>query len=242
MASDKITLSANKREILGKKVHALRAEGQTPGVVHDHGKQSLHIAVSEKDLKKVYSTAGKHHPVVLKVEGKSYTTLIKEVTLKPATSQIYHSVFQAVNVNETVKAEIPVQLVGEVPAEKASLLVLQNLDKVEVEALPGDLIDMLDIDATVLAEAGDKITVGDIKVPSGIVITTDPELSIATVEIPKDQIAEADAAQAELAEDASAADEEGAAEEADTATEGGGTESGEGKDANAVQPTDEGKE
>lgn len=221
MSSDTITLSAVKREVIGKKVRALRAEGKTPAVVHDHGKQSLHITIEERELKKVFSNAGKHHPVMLKIDGKTYTTLIKEVTNRPASAQIYHTVFQAIQANETVKAEIPVKLVGEnVPAEIAGLLILQTIDHVEVEALPKDLIDSIEIDSTVLAEAGDKITVADIKVPAGVTITTDSEQTIATVEIPRDQVAEADAAAAELAADAATGAEEGEVEAGEAAEEG----------------------
>ena len=241
MGSETISLQADKREVLGKQVRGLRANGQTPAVIHDHGNESIHLVVDAGHLKKVFSAAGKHHPVELKVGDKKYTTLIKEVTFKPATSVIYHSVFQAVSANETVKAEIPVTLTGEIPAEKASLLVLQNIDHVEVEALPRDLVDSLEIDATGLAEAGDKINVSDIKVPAGITITTDPENVIATVEVPKDQIAEADAAAAELAEDAGTTEEE-PTEEADTSGDGGGTETGDGADANADQSSDKTKE
>ena len=73
-----------------------------------------------------------------------------------------------------------------------------------------------------LENPGDKLTVADIKVPAGITITTEPEQSIATVEVPKDQVAEADAAVAEQAEaDGTTAEEE---------TEGGEAE-GEGEAA-----------
>lgn len=225
MSNETITLAATKRDVLGKKVRALRNAGQTPAVVHDHGKESIHIVVEEREFKKVYSSAGGHHPVNLKIDGKTYTTLIKEVTNKPASNTIYHSVFQAIKANETVKAEIPIQLTGEIPAERASLLVLQNLNTVEVEALPKDLVDTIEVDATVLAEAGDTIHVSDLKVPQGVVITTDAEHVIATVEMPRDQIAEADAAQAELAEDAGSdateevSTEEEATEDSETATE-----------------------
>lgn len=205
--SDTITLSAKKREILGKKVRGLRKTGQTPGVVHDHGKPSVHIALDEAELKKVFSHAGKHHPVNLDVEGTSFTTLIKEVTYQPATNKLFHSVFQAIKANETVKAEIPVKLVGEIPAERASLLVLQSLDHVEVESLPKDLVDVIEIDASTLVEVGDKLHVSDLKVPSGMEIKTDQEQTIAHVEMPKDQAAEADAAAAELAEDAGTTEE-----------------------------------
>ncbi len=216
MSNETITLAASKRDVLGKQVRGLRAQGRTPAVVHDHGNDSIHIVVEERELKKVFSGAGKHHPVMLNIDGKSYTTLIKDVTYKPATNLIFHTVFQSVKANETVKAEIPVHLIGEIPAERASLLVLQNLNIVEVEALPKDLVDALEVDATVLEKPGDTITVADLKVPAGVTVTTDPENVIATVETPRDQIAEADAAAAELAEDAGT----DTSEETDAAAEG----------------------
>lgn len=216
MSSDTITLSATKREVLGKQVRGLRNEGKTPAVVHDHGKKSLHITVEEKELKKAYQSAGMHHPIVLTIDGKKYTTLVKDVTFRPATNQVYHTVFQSVNANETVKAAVPIQLTGEIPAEKASLLVLQSLTEVDVEALSKNLVDSIEVDASSLTEAGDTITVAELQVPEGITIMSDPEQVIATVEIPKDQIAEADAAAAELAADADTG--EAAAESSEEAT------------------------
>lgn len=220
MSKEVITLDAQKRTTFGKQVRQLRNAGKTPAVVHDHGKDSIHIELVEKELKKVFSNAGKHHPVILNVDSKKYTTLIKEVTNKPGSYQVYHTVFQAVSATETVKAEIPVKLIGEIPAERNSLLVLQNIDYVEVEALSKDLVDVIEVDATGLAEAGDKLTVADIKAPTGVVITTDPEQLLVAVETPRDQIAEADAAAEELAADAetdgveTGEDSEAAAEDA----------------------------
>ncbi len=210
--SDAISLNAKKRDVLGKQVRALRRDGQTPGVVHDHGKASIHISIDAAELKKAYSQAGGHHPVNLDVEGTKYTTLIKEVTHKPASAKLYHSVFQAIKANETVKADIPIKLVGEIPAEKASLLVLQSLDHVSIEALPKDLVDAIEIDATSLSEVGDRLHVSDLQVPNGLTIKTDSEQTIATVEMPKDQVAEADAAAAEQAEADGTVAEEPAAE------------------------------
>ena len=198
--SDKLTLKAVKRDLAGDKPNALRNAGNTPAVIHDHGKDSHHIVVAETDLKRVYQSAGKHHTVVLDVDGQKFTTLIKEVTHKPASKVLLHSVFQAVEANEKVSAEIPIKLSDDIPAERASLLVITALDHLEVEALPKDLIDMIEIDASVLVNPGDKIVVADIKVPAGITVKTDAEHLVATVEVPKDQIAEADAAAAELAE------------------------------------------
>lgn len=220
MSTDVLTLKANKRDVLGKQVRGLRASGQTPAVIHDHGKPSMHITVAEADLKKIFSQAGKHATIELDLDGTKYTTLIKELTNKPATNKIYHSVFQAINATETVSTEVPLKLSEDNPATKASLLVLQKIDFVEIEALSKDLIDFIEVDTSSLAEVGDKISVSDLKVPSTITITTDPDQAIATVEMPKDQIAEADAAQAELAADAgSTAEETTEGEEEGEATE-----------------------
>lgn len=200
MSDDKISLELEKREVFGKAVKGLRREGTVPAVIHDHGKESLHAQASFVTLTKVFQAAGKHHPVELTFDGKSYLALIKDADFDPKKHLLRHVVFNAINRNEKTTAEIPVVLVGEIPAEKASLMVLKHVETVEVEALPKDLIDELEVDASSLAENGDKIHVSDIKAPNGVTILTDPELTVATVETPKDQVAEADKAAAEQAE------------------------------------------
>lgn len=203
MSSDKITVELQKREVIGKGLGALRREGHVPAVVHDHGKESIHVMGEFSVLNKVFAAAGKHHPVELKVEGKNHLALIKDVDFEPTKQRMRHIVFQAIKQNEKVTAEVPVVLAGDdIPAEKKSLMVLKQLDHVEVEAFPRDLPDELAVDATVLSEAGDNLTVADLKVPEGVVVLTDPETQIAIVEVPKDQIAAADAMAEELAADA----------------------------------------
>ncbi len=76
-------------------------------------------------------------------------------------------------------------------------MVLKQLDRVMVEALPNNLPNELRLDPSVLAEVGDRLTVADLKAPEGVTILTDPESQIAIVEMPRDQIADADAAAAE---------------------------------------------
>lgn len=229
MSSQDISVELSERQVLGKGLNALRSQGLVPAVIHDHGNPSVHVMGDYMHLVKMYQMAGKHHPVELRVGDKKHLALIKDVDLEPVKSRMRHIVFQAIKQNEKVTAEIPVILTGEeIPAEKASLLVLTQLDTVSVEAFPKDLPDQLTVDATVLTDVGDKLHVSDIKAPAGVVILTDPETSIATVEMPKDQIAEADAAAQSLAEDAGTteeATEESAAEgETDTETEAEATE------------------
>jgi large subunit ribosomal protein L25 len=99
------------------------------------------------------------------------------------------------------------------------LLVLKQLDHVEVKALPKNLPDELVVDPSTLAEVGDHLTVADIKVPEGVTILTPLESSLAVVEMPKDQIAEANAIAAEQAETAGTTEQPGETTEGEEAAQ-----------------------
>ncbi|HSW79768.1 MAG TPA: 50S ribosomal protein L25 [Candidatus Saccharimonadales bacterium] len=218
---DSVTLDLDPREITGKKVKQLRKAGIVPGVIHDHGKESIHVQAEYQTLYKVYSTAGRHHPVELKANGKKYTALIKSVSLDPKYNSLTHIVFNAVKANEKVEAEIPIRpKYGEgndsTPAERASLIVLTNLESVQVKALPKDLPEYLEYDAEKLVEVGDHVTVADLNIPDGVEIETEPEHAVATVYEPSALQAANDAAggdaEAEAAEDVESEHESGTEE------------------------------
>jgi len=179
-----------QRAVLGKGIKNLRREGLVPAVVHNHGQESLHVMAPELELERIYDAAGKHHPLNLRVGDQDFLVLIKDAHFHPVKRRLQHVVFQAIRRDEKVEAEVPIYLEGEIPAEKAGLQVLHHLDHVEVEALPADLPDSLIADMTVLAEVGDRITVGDLKVPDGVTVLTEPEQSIAAVVEPKDNVVE----------------------------------------------------
>lgn len=205
MSSDTITLKLTERTELGKAVKALRRNGMVPANIYERGHESIAVSAPFTDLSKVYRQAGKHHPVELTVGGKKYLAMIKDVDTDPIKGWVRHIGFHAINKNETVEAEIPVRIDGEMPAERMSLMVLQTLDTVEVTALPANLPDELTVDGTKLVEVGDKLTVADILVPNGVTINTAVDHTIVVVEEPKDQIAEAAAEAAENAEEGDAA-------------------------------------
>lgn len=217
MTDKDITVALEKRTIVRKGLHALRAQGQVPAVIHNHGADSIHVAGEYRAVAKAFDEAGKHHPVQVMLDGKKYLTIIKDAHFEPVKRRLEHVVFQAIRQNEKVAAEVPVVLVGEVPAERKSLIVLQHVDVLEIKALPKDLPDQLEVDASTLADEGDRVTVADLRLPDGVVFADqdqDMEHVIATVEVPKDQIAEADAAAKSLAEDADKPTPEVSADEA----------------------------
>lgn len=211
MTSNQISLTAEPRTVLGKKVKHLRKEGVIPAIVYERGKDSQAVSVSLHDAVHVFNEAGKHHPVNLTVGSDKHLVMIKDVDFEPVKGDMRHMAFHAVKQNEKVSAEIPVRLDGDAPAERANLMVLNTLDHVEVEALPANLPDELTVDASKLVEVGDSLTVGDIKAPEGVEIMDEPEQALYIVEEPRSAAAEQAAEEAEAAA-AAAAEGEASAE------------------------------
>lgn len=216
---EELSLTLEHREVTGKAVKQLRRQGMVPAVIHDHGKESLVVMGSYVDMAKTYQQAGKHHPVSLKAGGKQYMALIKTAEFDPKKHLLRHVVFNAVKANEKVTAEIPVRIIFDegndaTPAERASLVVLHQLEVVEVEALPKYLPDVLEFNGEKLVEVGDQATVADLIVPEHVVVKTEPSQSLATVFEPS-------ALQA--ANDAAGGDAEEKTTEATEGTEGEAT-------------------
>lgn len=222
MSDDVFTLELEPRELTGKSVKRLRAEGTVPAVIHDHGKASINVQAPYLDIYRTYVHAGKHHPVHLVAGSKKFTALIKSATFEPKKNMLTHVVFNAVNRNQKVEAEVPIRpryAEGEdsTPAERASLIVLDQLATIEVRAVPDRIPDALEYDAAKLVNDGDQVTVADLVIPDGVELA-DPELAehpVATVVTPAALEAANNAIAGEaVAEDAQAvASEEGAPED-----------------------------
>lgn len=229
MTKDTISLQLEARKVTGKAVKHLRREGQIPAVIHDHGKPSLHVQGNSMAMLKVWRQAGKHTPVELKADDQKFVALIKDAEFDPRKHQLQHIVFNAVDKNQKVEAEIPVRpryAEGDEasPAEQNGLIVLAQLETVQVKAIPTKLPEFFEYDAGKLVEIGDTVSVTDLRVPEGVEIETDENHTIATVYEPSALAAANDAAGGD-AEEESEVEGEGEGEEG---AEGEGAEGGEG--------------
>lgn len=199
MTQDTISLSLESREVTGKAVRKLRNQGIIPAVIHDHGKPSVHVQGDMVAMVKVYSQAGKHHPVYLSAGGKKYTAMIKSVDFEPKKHMMRHVVFNAVGINQKVEAEVPLHAKYDEgndssPAERNNLLVISNVDVVNVKALPNNLPDALFYDGEKLVEVGDHVAIADLVIPDDVEVDADPTQTIATVYEPSAIAAANDAA------------------------------------------------
>lgn len=209
-------LKVEKRTILGKKVKKLRREGITPGNVYGKDVKSTAVQANTKDFMKVFDEAGETSLVDLELESKTLPVLIQNI-YKDYRGTILHADFFQVNLKEKVKASIPLEFVGEPKAVVEKIGILARItNEVEVEALPTELPENIEVNVEPLAQIDEQITVGDLKVPQGVTLLSDPNQVVAKIEelISKEALEQA----AEEAAAAEAAKAEG--EEAEAPAEG----------------------
>lgn len=224
MSDEAISLVLEPRKVTGKAVKHLRRDGVLPAVIHDHGKPSVIVQGGYIQMFKVWQQAGKHHPVELKAGDQTYTALIKDAEFDPKKHLLTHLVFNAVDKDQKVDAEIPVRpryAEGNEasPAERNGLIVLAQLDTVQVKAVASKLPDFLEYDAEKLVEIGDHATVAELIMPEGVELETEANHAIATVYEPSALAAANEAAAGEA--EAEAEPEEVEGEEAEGAAEEG---------------------
>lgn len=219
---DKLTLKAQKRTITGRKVKGLRQQGKLPANIYGKKVKSEAVEVAFADFEDVFGKVGETGLVELIIDGKKRPVLVHNVQMDPVSDTPIHADFLQVDLKEKVTAEVPVELVGEAPAEKQGLgTLVQYIDEIEVEALPGDLPEKFEVDLTKLSEVDAAIQIKDIKVAKEKVdIKNNQEDIIVKIEplrkeeeVPAAPEAEAAAEGAEPTETAQEGGEEAPAEE-----------------------------
>lgn len=225
---DRLNLKAQERKILGKKVKALRSDGLIPGHVFGKGLETEHVSVSAVDFHKVLTSAGETGLVDLIIDKeKVRPVLIRGVQYDPVEGLPLNIDFYQVNLKEKVTVPVPLILIGEEP-ESVKLgenIVLQTLNQVEVEALPTDLVEKIEVDITALKNVDDAIMVSQLNYdhdkltvlaePEEIVVKIAPAVTAEMEKLMEEQAAEA-AAATEVVEGA-----EGEVKEGEEAVEGG---------------------
>ena len=175
----KHTLNFQVRTATGRKVKALRKSGLTPAVIYGKKVKTESIQVNTKEFVKLFSQIGESTLVYL----GDKPTLVRDVTYDSVTALPLHIDFLQVDLKEKVKANVPVKLVGEAPAEKEKLGVLvQQLAEIEVEALPTDMPEHLEVDVTTLTQVDQAVHIKDLKVSSKVEVLSEGEQIVVKIE------------------------------------------------------------
>lgn len=180
-------LSVKKRDIFGKKVKNLRAQGLIPAVIYGKHVEAESVSCVKNDLLKIYRTAWYSTPVELTWD-VNHLVLINSLQLDPVSDEIISADFLAVSRTEKVAAKIPVVTFWESQIEKLNEgKIMQIRDEIEVEAFPQDLPSKFEIDISALQTVNDVFFVKDLQVSDKVTVLDDPELAILTVSVLSDE-------------------------------------------------------
>ena len=187
-ATAQIELAVTPRSVLGKKVKTLRRQGITPANVYGHGIPSQAVQLPTPDLARTIRVAGRNTMLQLHVEGekKRRPVFFRHVQRNPTTDEFLHVDFYQVSLKEKIRLEVPLNIVGEAPAVSVHQgILLQSVNAIAMEGLPGDLPPHIEVDVSGLEEIGDAIHVKDLEVSPDVTLLVDPELVVAKVAAPR---------------------------------------------------------
>ncbi len=215
MAGERTKLVVAQRETLGSaEARRLRRRGLVPGVLYGSG-EPVAICVAERELRRALTGAGGLHSILdVEIDGKGRThaSILKEYQVDPVRGGVIHVDLQEVRLDRPIQASVAVQLAGgeDAPGVREGGVLSQPLREVTVEALPLEVPEHLEVDASGL-EVGGTLRVADLRVPDGVALLDDPEAVVATVTAPTRVAEPEELLEAEEAEAAAGAEAEGAA-------------------------------
>ena len=200
--SEQIVLEASKREVVGKQVKQLRKEDKLPAVVYGHGIEPTPISLELRETAKILRSVGSSTFITLNVEGDEHSVLVRETQKGIICRQYLHVDFQVIAMDQLVRAQV--QLVfntDDVPAAREfGAMIVTGLDALDIESLPKDLPEQIDIDATILENIGDNIMVRDLDLPETLTVYDDPETMIVAAVAPTAVVEEEEVVDEELLE------------------------------------------
>jgi large subunit ribosomal protein L25 len=182
--AEQVVLAAEKRTVLGKQVKQLRQEGWTPGVMYGHDFDPMPLQFEARSLQHLLSEAGGSQLIGVKIKGRKEPemALVRDIQRDPIRQTVLHVDFYRVMMTERLTAEVPLEIVGESPVvEQGEGILLQGISTVEVECLPSDLVDAIEVDLSDLTELDQAVYVRDLAIPSGMEVLTDMDEMIVHV-------------------------------------------------------------
>ena len=154
---------------MGKKIKSLRKEGFLPAVIYGAKEASRPVVLNLKEFEKVWREAGESSLIELELGGEKKGVLIKEVQTDPVKDIPIHADFQAVSMDEKIETEVAIHFTGESPAVKNfGGVLVKVLHEIEIEALPADLPQSIEVDISGLLNLEERFLVKDLKLPPGV--------------------------------------------------------------------------
>ena len=183
---EKVVLKATKRDVVGKQVKAMRRDGKLPAVIYGRHNEPIIISLDSHTASLALGRLSSSSLVTIDVDGTEYATLVREKQRDFIKNRLLHVDFLAVSQDETLTATVSLHFIGvSIAVKDYNAVLVHNLEELEVECLPADLPERIDVDISVLSRIGDGIRVRDIQVSDKVRILENPDTMVAVATAPK---------------------------------------------------------
>ena len=179
---DNASLKAQTRTVIRKGIKLLRRNGLLPGVLYGSNIEPIALQLPAHEAGQVLTRLQGTVLIDLELDGQNHTTIVRELQRDVLRGHPLHVDFMAVDMDQVLTITVPISLVGESPAVAAGeYAIMISLYDLEVECLPKDIINLIEVNVEDLTELSDTILVSDLDVAEGITILTDMEETVARV-------------------------------------------------------------
>jgi large subunit ribosomal protein L25 len=176
------TLVCEKREIKNKGHRKrLKRNGLVPGILYGKGREPIPVFVVEKQFAKTLKIHGYRGLFALQLGGepKPFMVLIREIQKNPINGRLNHVDFWMVDMDQKIDSTVGIILTGEDKVIEKGAVLQMGAKEVVINCLPRDIPDSLYCDVSQL-EIGDKKTIGDLEVPEGVEVVSDPDTLVVS--------------------------------------------------------------
>jgi len=183
---EKVVLKATKRDVVGKQVKALRREGKLPAVIYGRHTDPINVNLDARTASIALAKATSSSLVTIDVDGTEHLALVREKQRDYIKNVLLHVDFLAVSLTEKLRTSVPVHFVGVSLAVKDfNAVMVHNLEELEVECLPADLPERIDVDISSLNRPGEGIRLRDVHVSDKVRLLADPDTMVAVATFAK---------------------------------------------------------
>jgi len=188
---EKVVLKATKRNVTGKQVKALRREGQLPAVIYGRHVEPVSVSLEAHSANLALAKLTSSSLVTLDVDGEQYFALVREKQRNYIKGNLTHVDFLALDLNETIRTKVRLHFTGVSGAVKDySAVLIHRIDALEVECLPVDLPERINVDISPLQQIGNSIRVSDVALSDKVKVLNDADDIIIIATLAKEEAAD----------------------------------------------------
>ncbi len=179
----------------------VRRGGKVPAVIYGAGKAALPVSVDPRQVTRILHSQTGHNTVFdLTVDGERTKAMIVDWQYEPIKGSLLHIDLKRIAMDEKLRVNVPIELVGEPAGVKQQGGILEQITReVEVECLPGDIPNQIELDVSELVFSV-VLRIADLPKSDKVKFLSDPDQPVAhIISIKEEEVPTADAVAGEAA-------------------------------------------